>query len=185
MGCRLTRLSGQASEAASIVEEDYTIASADEIAQQIAKLQDRLATLERERSEISNRLEVLARARADEGIAKSDSLAALVTMASSTDAKIALFRSLFRGRTDVLPRRWENQKTGQAGYAPMCRNEWVRGTCGKPQVKCGARPNQAFIAVEDGVIRSHLAGRAPVSTANAAVSCVMPRLIQPVLAAMS
>ena len=140
MGCRLTRLPGQASEAASIVEGDHTIASADEIAQQIARLQGRLTTLDRERSEISKRLQVLARARADEGIAKSDSSVVLVTMASSTDAKIALFRSLFRGRADVLPRRWENQKTGRAGYAPMCRNEWVRGTCGKPQVKCGVCP---------------------------------------------
>src|SRR5471030_2030733 len=23
------------------------------------------------------------------------------------------------------------------GYAPACANEWVKGVCGKPQVKCG------------------------------------------------
>jgi hypothetical protein len=44
-----------------------------------------------------------------------------VTMASPNGAKIALFRRLFRGREDVFPRRWENPKTGKAGYAPMCR----------------------------------------------------------------
>ncbi|HEX5864508.1 MAG TPA: hypothetical protein VF014_09700 [Casimicrobiaceae bacterium] len=82
------------------------------------------------------------------------------TTASPATEKIALFRSLFRGRDDVFPRRWQNLKTGKAGYAPACRNEWVRGMCGKPQVKCGECPNQAFVPVSDDVLRSHLAGKA-------------------------
>ena len=57
-----------------------------------------------------------------------------------TAAKIALFRNLFRGREDVLPRRLENPKTGKAGYAPMCLSEWVRGIRGEPRVKRGERP---------------------------------------------
>jgi superfamily II DNA or RNA helicase len=81
-------------------------------------------------------------------------------MMSPTAAKIALFRSLFRGREDVLPRRWDNPKTGKAGYSPVCRNEWVRGVCGKPQVKCGECPNQAFVPLSDVILRSHLTGRA-------------------------
>jgi hypothetical protein len=70
-------------------------------------------------------------------------------MTSPTFEKIALFRSLFRGREDVLPRRWENPKTGKTGYSPVCRNEWVRGVCGKPQVKCSECPNQAFVPFSD------------------------------------
>ena len=62
------------------------------------------------------------------------------------------------GRTDVFPARWENPKTGKAGYAPACSNEWVRGVCGKPQVKCGECPNQAFIPVSGDVIECHLRG---------------------------
>lgn len=80
-------------------------------------------------------------------------------MASPTAEKVALFRSLFRGREDVFPRRWENFKTGKAGYAPSCRNEWVRGVCGKPQVKCGECQNQAFIPIGDDVIHAHLTGQ--------------------------
>jgi len=34
---------------------------------------------------------------------------------SPAEAKIALFRSLFRGREDVYPRRFESRKTGRAG----------------------------------------------------------------------
>ena len=46
---------------------------------------------------------------------------------SPAAAKIALFRSLFRGREDVYPRRFESRKTGKSGYAPACANEWVQG----------------------------------------------------------
>ena len=87
-------------------------------------------------------------------------------MASPTAAKIALFRSLFRGREDVLPRRWENPKTGKSGFAPMCRNEWVRGVCGKPQVKCGECPNQAFVPAGDEIFHWHLAGRTAGGSAD-------------------
>jgi hypothetical protein len=37
---------------------------------------------------------------------------------SSPEAKVELFRSLFRGRADVYPRRFESRKTGKSGYAP-------------------------------------------------------------------
>ena len=40
-----------------------------------------------------------------------------------TEEKIALFRRLFRGRTDIYPVRWESKSTGKSGYAPACSNE--------------------------------------------------------------
>jgi hypothetical protein len=82
-----------------------------------------------------------------------------VTAASSSDVKIALFRSLFRGREDVFPRRWENARSGKSGYAPVCRNEWVRGVCEKLRVKCGECPHQEFVPVSDDIVQSHLQGR--------------------------
>src|SRR5947199_1365493 len=78
---------------------------------------------------------------------------------SSSDEKIALFRSLFRGREDVYPRRFESRKTGKSGYAPACANEWVRGICEKPRVKCAECPNRRFLPVTDEAIRWHLSGR--------------------------
>lgn len=45
-----------------------------------------------------------------------------VTNHSSPAAKIKLFRSLFRGREDVYPRRFESRKTGKSGYSPACAN---------------------------------------------------------------
>lgn len=78
---------------------------------------------------------------------------------SSPQAKIALFRSLFRGRDDVYPRRFESRKTGKSGYAPACANEWVRGTCEKPRIKCAECPHRRFLPVTDDVIRWHLSGQ--------------------------
>jgi hypothetical protein len=46
-----------------------------------------------------------------------------VNQHSPVEAKIALFRSLFRGREDVYPPRFESRKTGRAGYSPACGNE--------------------------------------------------------------
>ena len=78
---------------------------------------------------------------------------------SPVEEKIALFRSLFRGREDVYPRRFESKKTGRAGYSPACGNEWVRGICEKPRIKCGDCPHRAFLPVTDEVIRWHLSGK--------------------------
>ncbi|MGQ0732250.1 MAG: TOTE conflict system archaeo-eukaryotic primase domain-containing protein [Acidobacteriota bacterium] len=86
-------------------------------------------------------------------------ISGLVDRTSSSQAKIALFRSLFRGREDVYPRRFESRKTGKTGYAPACANEWVRGICEKPRIKCADCPNRRFLPVTDDVVRWHLSGR--------------------------
>ena len=76
----------------------------------------------------------------------------------STDEKVALFRRLFRGRTDVYPVRWESKTTGKSGYAPACANEWRAGVCEKPRIKCGDCGNRLLIPLSDAVIYDHLAG---------------------------
>ena len=76
----------------------------------------------------------------------------------STAEKVALFRRLFRGRTDVYPIRWEGKTSGKAGYAPACANEWRAGVCEKPRIKCGDCSNRLLIPLSDAVIYDHLAG---------------------------
>ena len=73
--------------------------------------------------------------------------------------KIALFRSLFRGREDVFAKRFESKRTGKSGYQPACANEWVRGVCEKPKVKCAKCKNRKLLSVTDQVIYDHLAGK--------------------------
>jgi superfamily II DNA or RNA helicase len=76
----------------------------------------------------------------------------------STEAKVALFRRWFRGRTDVYPVRWESKTTGKSGYAPACANEWRAGVCEKPHIKCADCRNRSLIPLSDAVIYAHLAG---------------------------
>jgi len=39
----------------------------------------------------------------------------MINRHATPEAKIALFRSLFRGREDVYSRRFESRKTGKSG----------------------------------------------------------------------
>ncbi|GAN82247.1 TOTE conflict system archaeo-eukaryotic primase domain-containing protein [Acidocella aminolytica] len=77
----------------------------------------------------------------------------------STEEKVALFRRLFRGRTDVYPIRWESKNSGRSGYAPACANEWRPGICEKPRIKCGDCTNRLLSPLSDTVIYDHLAGQ--------------------------
>lgn len=124
---------------------------------EIAAIQERLKRLEAEKSELENRLAELQTAGASEKDEPHTS--GPVTNHSGVSEKIALFHSLFLGREDVFPIRWQNARTGKAGYAPACGNEWKPGICGKPKVKCGECPNQDFLRVTDEVIDGHLRGR--------------------------
>jgi superfamily II DNA or RNA helicase len=124
---------------------------------EVAAIRARLARLDIEKAELEASLGQLLATQEFES-SPPPIKNAPVTNASSPAAKIALFRSLFRGREDVFPKRWDNPKTGKAGYAPACTNEWVPRICGKPKVKCGDCLNRAFLPVTDDVIDGHLRG---------------------------
>jgi len=82
---------------------------------------------------------------------------------SSPASKIALFRTLFRGREDVYPLRFESRKSGKCGYQPASANEWIKGVCtkgsGKARIKCAVCPNRSLLPVTDEVILKHLSGK--------------------------
>src|SRR6266481_4560494 len=115
----------------------------------------RLAELDLERERVLAALDRLKQSDAPKpGEPKASVEHVPSSSAMSNADKIALFRSLFRGREEIFPRRWENAKTGKSGYSPACANEWVRGICEKPRIKCMECPNQAFIPVSDDIVRS-------------------------------
>ena len=125
----------------------------EDLAREEARLRDLEAQCQRTRS----RVEELRR-QVGECREPSSELLPVAQPRTSTD-KVALFRALFRGRTDVFPTRWRNSRKGTSGYAPACANEWIPEVCEKPRVKCGECPNQAFLPVTDQVILDHLRGR--------------------------
>ena len=133
------------------------MAQPDTRAGEAERIRERLARLDAERAELEQRLAELAGARLP--VPEIARRGGRITNRSPTRDKIALFRTLFGGREDVYPRRWENAGKGTAGYAPVCANEWQRGVCHKPRVRCGACPNQAFVPITDEAVEGHLRGR--------------------------
>jgi len=141
--------------------------SVSDIERQIEAAEKDLAALDRRRAFVLEQLRSLREeknrvrlAGAPPGYVPVDDRT-FVTNRSSEADKIALFRSLFKGRADVYPRRFESKKTGRSGYQPACRNEWIKPLCRKPAVHCGNCPNQKFFPVTDAVIRNHLLGYDP------------------------
>jgi superfamily II DNA or RNA helicase len=82
-----------------------------------------------------------------------------VTNSSSPKDKINLFMSLFRGRDDVYAKRWQN-RVGKSGYSPVCLNEWAKGICSKPKIKCSDCANRNYAVIDSAAIDSHLRGKA-------------------------
>jgi superfamily II DNA or RNA helicase len=136
-----------------------------DIDQSIAAAEEELIRLDTKRAEVIARLQGLRREKTllvQSG--KQLSLAfrsPTVTNQSPEDDKIALFLSLFKGREDVYPRRFESAKTGKSGYSPACANEWAPGLCHKPRIKCTECKNQAFLPANEFMIRNHLLGQDP------------------------
>jgi superfamily II DNA or RNA helicase len=66
----------------------------------------------------------------------------------STQEKIKLFRTLFRGREDVYALFWVNERTGKKGYSPACEDPW------------SSRKGKAkkYLPLTDETIHSHLSG---------------------------
>jgi len=137
------------------------VSTEDDLAAKIEKAEAELAALGQARERAVERLAALRAAGSATNAPPQLRLpiANGPSVPRTSAEKIRLFRSLFRGRTDVFPKRWENVKQERSGYAPACANEWVRGVCEKPKIRCGECPNQAFIPVEDGVIADHLSGK--------------------------
>ena len=94
-----------------------------------------------------------------QSIAAADVQDASRTGPQSPIEKVALFRSLFRGRDDVYPRLWVSIRGDRKGYSPVCANEGNRNLCDKFKLKCAECPNRRFAPMDDHVVLDHLQGR--------------------------
>lgn len=70
-----------------------------------------------------------------------------VDHSSSPADKVTFFRHLFAGREDVHALRWENDRTGRAGWMPAVEGGFRRG-----------QTNRTYLPLTDEVITAHLAG---------------------------
>lgn len=131
---------------------------------QIKTAEKELANLNRRKIQLENEIKHLRNIQhsiAEKTSSFNHKTKPSITSESPEDKKINLFRSLFRGREDVFPKRFESKRTGKSGYQPVCRNEWIRPLCQKPKIKCGECDNRAFEPVTNDVVRNHLLGFDP------------------------
>jgi hypothetical protein len=84
--------------------------------------------------------------------------AAAETKEERARRRIALFRSLFRGREDVYARRWENPD-GRCGYSPAALKDWKAINASKPEDRKRIDQNtRKCLPLTDTVIENHLLG---------------------------
>jgi superfamily II DNA or RNA helicase len=127
--------------------------------QAIARAEVLLSRLDRVREQALSRIQDFKRE-----LASLESICSELHAPHSTrtsQEKVGLFRSLFRGRVDVFPKLWMS-RAGKKGYSPACTNDWMSGICGKthkPPIKCGECSNRKFLQVTEQVIIDHLQGR--------------------------
>jgi superfamily II DNA or RNA helicase len=140
------------------MDEASLITLQNEIAELEQKLADKKYRLEEARTSLEK--QTADAATIQKPLSGDSSQVSLIEVNNHSlpEIKIALFRSLFRGREDVYAKRFESRKTGKSGYQPACRNEWIRGICEKPRTSCGSCTQRSFEQVTDEVIRNHLAG---------------------------
>src|SRR4030065_982229 len=100
----------------------------DSLRKRISEEEARLARVEKERTEplakpheLKGRLAVEDSAPTLPKPVPSDRLPSPSKAPSTHAEKVALFRSLFRGREDVFPRLWDKPQTGREGYSPDCQ----------------------------------------------------------------
>ncbi len=125
----------------------------------IALKETQLAQLDAERQAL---LETLHDLRQQVSAIDASSSPAPELSSLSSDNKITLFRSLFKGREDVYPKLWVSKNGDRKGYMPACANDGVYSLCGKrktPRVRCSDCKHQAYLHVTDEVLKEHLQGK--------------------------
>ena len=73
----------------------------------------------------------------------------LVHADSPPEVKVALFGALFAARADVYAVRWENTRTGKAGWLPAVRGGWRKGV---------PHADRDYLPLTGAVLASHLSG---------------------------
>ena len=72
---------------------------------------------------------------------------------SPAEAKVALFGALFAARTDIYALRWENARSGKAGWLPAVRGGWRKGV---------PHAEREYLPLTPQVLTAHLSGQAHI-----------------------
>ena len=136
------------------IEEMAIVQKSDEVSSDVESLRAEVERLRRENAELRQRQGTAVaesvpvyQAREPELAIQTQPLFSL-TSKSSVQEKVALFRSLFKGRDDVYASFWINERSGKKGYSPACEDPWSLRK-GQPR---------KYLPLTDQVIQDHLSG---------------------------
>ena len=123
------------------------------------KLSEEVSLLRAENAVLKERLGISSSQEENTTAEELQPVTSGINKHSLPEEKIALFRSLFAGRTTVFARRWYGVTSGKSGYQPVCGNEWDESLCDKKKYKCADCPNRKLMPLTDQDIYAHLEGK--------------------------
>jgi superfamily II DNA or RNA helicase len=119
---------------------------------ELAGLRRRVADLQSENARLLRLLELTPRQVQSPGPAQTalfERSPGPVHAGSSPERKVAFFTTLFAARTDVYATRWENRRTGRAGWVPAVAGGWRKGQ---------RRDGREYLPLTAQVLTAHLSG---------------------------
>ncbi len=119
--------------------------------QRISQLEEECARLRRENEILRERLGLDSKAGPHRPACPTSVKSGPLSNASPAATKVALFRSLFRGREDVFAVRWIG-KDGKGSYSPAALKNWSK-------LDERGRPERTFLPLTDEDVVGHLTGR--------------------------
>jgi superfamily II DNA or RNA helicase len=125
---------------------------APELAAELGELRRLVATLRTENARLLRLLKLTPTEARPPGPVQTgffDRAPGPVHAGSSPGAKVAFFGTLFAARTDVYAVRWENNRTGRAGWMPAVAGGWRRGVRAQ---------DRSYLPLTHEVLTAHLSG---------------------------
>jgi superfamily II DNA or RNA helicase len=134
------------------VEHDLGSVRAAGLVEEVASLRTLTARLQAENARLLRLLELTPEQAAPPGPVQTgvfEGRPGPVDRRSPPEVKVDFFGQLFAARRDVYALRWENARTGKAGWLPAVRNGWRKGL---------RHEERDYLPLTRDVIRAHLSG---------------------------
>ena len=123
-----------------------------ELAEELAELRELTTQLRTENARLLRLLELTPKQAAPPGPIQTGFFEAhpgLVDRRSAPEVKVDFFAALFAARIDIYATRWENARTGKAGWLPAVRGGWRKGA---------RHEDRDHLPLSKDVLRTHLVG---------------------------
>jgi hypothetical protein len=123
-----------------------------ELAEELTELRELTTQLRTENARLLRLLELTPKQAAPPGPIQTGFFEAhpgLVDQRSAPEVKGDFFAAPFAARVDIYATRWENARTGKAGWLPAVRGGWRKGARHK---------DRDYLPLSKDVLRTHLVG---------------------------